>query len=67
MPVKFFGSSCFLLVVFSFIFVLLCSAVVELTSSTFEHLTQATTGHTTGDWLVKFYAPWYVESLPLYV
>jgi len=34
------------------------SEVVDLTSKTFEHLTQAATGHTTGDWLVKFYAPW---------
>ena len=24
----------------------------------FEKLTQAATGSTTGDWLVKFYAPW---------
>jgi len=29
--------------------------VQELTDSTFEHLTQATTGATTGDWLVMFY------------
>eukprot|EP00941_MAST-03F_sp_MAST-3F-sp1_P003844 g3844.t1 len=34
------------------------SKVVELTDSTFEHLTQASTGATTGDWFVKFYAPW---------
>jgi len=34
------------------------SEVVDLTSKSFEHLTQAATGHTTGDWLVKFYAPW---------
>lgn len=26
------------------------SEVVTLTSKTFEHLTQAATGHTTGDW-----------------
>mmetsp|Transcript_11546 Transcript_11546/g.11192 ORF Transcript_11546/g.11192 Transcript_11546/m.11192 type:complete len:142 (+) Transcript_11546:85-510(+) len=32
--------------------------VVDLNTKTFEHLTQATTGHTTGDWFVKFYAPW---------
>lgn len=32
--------------------------VVELTQHNFEHLTQATTGATTGDWLIKFYAPW---------
>jgi len=34
------------------------SEVVVLTSKNFEHLTQASTGATTGDWLVKFYAPW---------
>jgi hypothetical protein len=27
--------------------------VVDLNTKTFEHLTQATTGHTTGDWFVK--------------
>lgn len=34
------------------------SNVVELTSATFEHETQASTGQTTGKWFVKFYAPW---------
>ncbi|PHJ20212.1 thioredoxin domain-containing protein [Cystoisospora suis] len=34
------------------------SAVKELTDATFEHDTQASTGATTGDWFVKFYAPW---------
>jgi protein disulfide-isomerase-like protein len=34
------------------------SDVVVLTSENFEHLTQASTGATTGDWLIKFYAPW---------
>ena len=34
------------------------SDVVVLESSTFEHETQAVTGATTGDWFVKFYAPW---------
>lgn len=29
-----------------------------LTDATFEHLTQASTGATTGDWFVNFYAPW---------
>lgn len=29
-----------------------------LTSDNFEHLTQSVTGATTGDWFVKFYAPW---------
>ena len=33
-------------------------AVVDLTDATFEHLTQAATGATTGPWFVKFYAPW---------
>ncbi|CAN0015256.1 unnamed protein product, partial [Choristocarpus tenellus] len=32
--------------------------VVVLSSVNFEHLTQASTGATTGDWFVKFYAPW---------
>eukprot|EP00591_Stephanopyxis_turris_P006131 CAMPEP_0195522428 /NCGR_PEP_ID=MMETSP0794_2-20130614/20598_1 /TAXON_ID=515487 /ORGANISM="Stephanopyxis turris, Strain CCMP 815" /LENGTH=249 /DNA_ID=CAMNT_0040652185 /DNA_START=104 /DNA_END=853 /DNA_ORIENTATION=- len=32
--------------------------VIELTDDTFEHLTQASTGQTTGKWFVKFYAPW---------
>lgn len=37
----------------------LCAAeVVVLTDENFEHLTQASTGATTGDWFVKFYAPW---------
>ena len=41
-----------------------CVSTVEaaevhvLTDSTFEHQTQASTGQTTGKWLVKFYAPW---------
>lgn len=34
------------------------SKVVTLHESNFEHLTQASTGATTGDWFVKFYAPW---------
>lgn len=32
--------------------------VLTLTDSTFEHDTQASSGMTTGDWLVLFYAPW---------
>lgn len=32
--------------------------VVELDHTNFEHLTQATTGGTTGAWFVKTYAPW---------
>ena len=35
-------------------------AVIDLTDATFEELTQAATGATTGDWVVMFYAPWYV-------
>lgn len=35
------------------------SDVVVLTESNFEQETQASTGATTGDWLVEFYAPWY--------
>ncbi len=31
--------------------------VVSLTDKSFEHLTQAATGATTGVWFVKFYAP----------
>merc|ERR1719379_256927 len=31
--------------------------VVHLDSASFEHDTQAATGATTGDWLVKFYTP----------
>jgi hypothetical protein len=33
-------------------------AVKILTDQNFEHDTQATTGATTGDWFVLFYAPW---------
>jgi len=32
--------------------------VVELSDHSFEHDTQAASGATTGDWFVKFYAPW---------
>lgn len=38
--------------------VVLASEVVELTDANFEHLTQASTGATTGDWFVAFSAPW---------
>jgi len=34
------------------------SVVIGLSSSNFETLTQATTGSTTGDWFIEFYAPW---------
>lgn len=36
------------------------SEVVVLTDDNFEHLTQAATGATTGDWFVAFKAPWCV-------
>ena len=36
--------------------------VVKLTDATFEELTQAATGATTGDWVVMFYAPWCVGT-----
>ena len=48
---------CFIIAAY-LVAVIASSEVVDLTSKTFEHLTQAATGHTTGDWLVKFYAPW---------
>jgi protein disulfide-isomerase-like protein len=32
--------------------------IITLDSSNFEKLTQAASGATTGDWLIKFYAPW---------
>jgi len=31
---------------------------IVLDETNFEHLTQASTGATTGDWFIKFYAPW---------
>uniref|UniRef100_A0A7S1G3R0 Thioredoxin domain-containing protein n=1 Tax=Bicosoecida sp. CB-2014 TaxID=1486930 RepID=A0A7S1G3R0_9STRA len=34
------------------------SAVVTLTDENFEHLTQASSGSTTGAWLIEIYAPW---------
>ena len=34
------------------------SNVVVLTAANFEMETQASTGSTTGDWIVEFYAPW---------
>ena len=34
------------------------SDVVDLNESNFEHLTQLNSGATTGDWFIKFYAPW---------
>jgi hypothetical protein len=32
-----------------------CSEVVELDNSNFEKITQPSSGHTTGDWLVKVF------------
>ncbi|KAL3779610.1 hypothetical protein ACHAWO_004661 [Cyclotella atomus] len=40
------------------LFLFTSGAVIDLTDETFEHQTQASTGQTTGKWLVKFYAPW---------
>ncbi|XP_023016501.2 protein disulfide-isomerase A4 [Leptinotarsa decemlineata] len=37
----------------------------ELTDETFEHLTQAATGATTGDWFVMFYTPQCVDCARL--
>lgn len=34
------------------------SDVVILDTGNFEHLTQSSTGMTTGDWMIEFYAPW---------
>lgn len=39
------------------------SEVVELNDQNFEHLTQAATGATTGDWFVAFKAPWCAMDL----
>ncbi|GBG30621.1 Protein disulfide-isomerase [Hondaea fermentalgiana] len=51
----------FLALVFCVLFVAQDGAegrVIELGEDNFEQLTQAATGATTGDWFVKFYAPW---------
>jgi thioredoxin domain-containing protein 5 len=34
------------------------SDIITLNADNFESLTQASTGSTTGSWLIKFYAPW---------
>jgi len=48
-----------LLSVFAFVYIANCEGdVVELDESNFEKLTQLNTGSTTGDWFIKFYAPW---------
>ena len=52
--------------IFRFIFTLLLvigvycqrSDVIELNAKNFEKETQANSGATTGDWMIKFYAPW---------
>ena len=46
--------SLFLLLLLS----LASAEIVELSNDSFEHLTQASTGQTTGKWMVKFYATW---------
>jgi hypothetical protein len=35
--------------------------VKELSDENFEHLTQASSGSTTGDWLIMFYTPQCVD------
>lgn len=47
-----------LLVAIPLLFSCLAASVIQLDDLTFEHDTQASTGSTTGDWFVKFYAPW---------
>lgn len=39
--------------------------VKELTDDTFEHLTQASSGATTGDWFVMFYSPDCLECIKM--
>jgi hypothetical protein len=67
---KYYRSPCFTMRSFLALFGTLCYCLVlgipavdaaevhVLTDATFEHQTQASTGQTTGKWLVKFYAPW---------
>lgn len=55
-------------IVFCGVFVFAAASVTVLNDDNFEHLTQVSTGATTGDWFVKvnssccsdfqFYAPW---------
>ena len=53
-------------IIIAFIFILnvqnFCPSIAinvqPLTDKNFEHLTQASSGMTTGAWFVKFYAPW---------
>merc|ERR1719215_785263 len=47
-----------LLLLFTFLVSSIHAEVIDLYDHNFEHLTQASTGQTTGKWLVKFYAPW---------
>ena len=51
-------SGIFVTIVFFVCSRLASAEVILLNDENFEHLTQASTGATTGDWLVKFYAPW---------
>ncbi|TFJ81040.1 hypothetical protein NSK_007683 [Nannochloropsis salina CCMP1776] len=53
-----FTVSTFVATLFCVFLMASATEVVELTDSNFEHLTQASTGATTGDWLVAFSAPW---------
>jgi protein disulfide-isomerase-like protein len=49
---------CILFLFFALLVVASATDIVTLDANNFESLTQAATGATTGDWLVKFYAPW---------
>mmetsp|Transcript_19364 Transcript_19364/g.55748 ORF Transcript_19364/g.55748 Transcript_19364/m.55748 type:complete len:221 (-) Transcript_19364:728-1390(-) len=53
-----FGTLCCSWILGSTLTVVEAAEVHVLTDATFEHQTQASTGQTTGKWLVKFYAPW---------
>jgi len=47
-----------MLVILCLLTALVRGSVIELTDENFEHDTQASSGATTGDWFVSFYAPW---------
>jgi hypothetical protein len=43
------------------------SDVVILTEGNFELETQVSTGATTGDWLIEFYAPWFLRIILYFI
>lgn len=47
-----------LVLITGLVFLAASSKVRELNDTNFEHDTQASTGSTTGDFFVLFYAPW---------